>query len=908
MNRYALFMVSFCVLSLPCLAAAEDHPIWNPGLEQAAVNTYNIGTTPTDIPALRSLIGDYLSADDASLRSRISATEFGGSSDNDTSAAHAKAVYNLALLYHLDGDVEAGRRAAVLLDRYADVFDGWSYEVCNGQCASWGIWFHADYALARWLALAYDLLAPAGVLESHAVGTQSKVRGLLLRIVQRDLEYRMYVFNWAFYRPLGTIIFGRVLDDPQLVHLGYWFYAAHMHEYYTQDGFIGEGSYSYHTDCTTRIVDANYPFYLDGYSDPDDYVHTPVDTRWDEGRIDNFDYETTYGDAVRRMRWSREQTLLPDGTFPVLNDTKHYGSSRGESAAETLLLHGLGHAILAGGSGEAQTQARLDFSHAVGHFHRDALHLIYYGDETETVGGTAYRETDRDWNTSTFGQNLVAIDETEQRAGYWVDWTNPLFVPDGADGARADRRTRPTLEGTNSHNNVLLFERGYGDFDAVHLVEVDALDAYSQVADRYRRLLVRVEIEPGEYYLADLFRARGGTQYDWLMHGGHDENTLTHSLGTSARSGSLGRITFDESITSDASFSASLDHGSAAGNLWMAGAPNSEVIFGTSPRHEFAGTQPHIVVRRTAAADEEVNFLAVHETVSGIASVSGVEALSFVGDAGSAVGMRVTLADGSEDLILYTLDEGPDYPIREVEGERITLRGRFAHIRRRDGEVVWMDLVEGAELRVGGETLSSTRDDFSYRGEITSVLRRESGAAQNAFVVSPSLPADGSVDGKTLLMTMGNGWTYAYRIDHVEGDRVVTLDEPGFEIDAGGIDRLYFPLPEHMGLERFPGPAAYLVSGSAVRAEDGTVTSTDAVPLPPGDAGPTFDVGPRSDVGPGFDGGANFDGGPGFDGGLPGDDITGDCTCRASGARETSAPLFGLLIFGALFLRRRARR
>ncbi|HMR10145.1 MAG TPA: hypothetical protein PKA88_30420, partial [Polyangiaceae bacterium] len=108
-------------------ATAETHPIWNPGLAQAATGDLGTGNPPKDEAALKSMVSSYLSLSDSQLQAKISTTRGGASGDKQRYAL-AQATYNLALLYHLTKNTDYAHRSGVLLKRYADVFPGWSYD------------------------------------------------------------------------------------------------------------------------------------------------------------------------------------------------------------------------------------------------------------------------------------------------------------------------------------------------------------------------------------------------------------------------------------------------------------------------------------------------------------------------------------------------------------------------------------------------------------------------------------------------------------------------------------------------------------------------------------------------------------------------------------------------------------
>jgi hypothetical protein len=109
---------------------------------------------------------------------------------------------------------------------------------------------------------------------------------------------------------------------------------------------------------------------------------------------------------------------------------------------------------------------------------------------------------------------------------------------------------------------------------------------------------------------------------------------------------------------------------------------------------------------------------------------------------------------------------------------------------------------------------------------VRSVERREAGAANNLFVVDQDLSDDGSLAGKSLHVTWGNGWTWVYRIERVVGNRILVSDEPGFDYDGGAIDSQYFPIQEFLGLESIPGPVSFSIPGTALRDQAGRVFET----------------------------------------------------------------------------------
>ncbi|MFX0195789.1 MAG: hypothetical protein ACFFCW_06680, partial [Candidatus Hodarchaeota archaeon] len=178
-------------------------------------------------------------------------------------------------------------------------------------------------------------------------------------------------------------------------------------------------------------------------------------------------------------------------------------------------------------------------------------------------------------------------------------------------------------------------------------------------------------------------------------------------------------------------------------------------------------------------------------------------------------------------------DEGPSYPEHHVTGiNNFVIKGRFAHVRVTNGTVTWMNLLQGNYLSYNSKTLSSNDGDFSYRGMVTRVNRKAAGASENSFEVDTSLPGNGVLDGKTLIITWGNGWKWGYKIKYTSGNRIVTDDEPAFNYNGGEVDMQYFPVPEYLGLKSFPGPVSFLIPGTAIMDETGTVIDTDDISNP----------------------------------------------------------------------------
>jgi len=678
--RYRITTVSLIVMVITTLILVQSdesgavlasqpgpsvHPIYNP---TGDVNTIlnNAYYTWTDSATLK--VSEYLNMTDAELRNLLDTSGRDPSLVGNGDGINIQMVYityDLALLYHLTGDTTYAHKAAVLLDRYADVFPYWPKDNEVGQRGIWSSWFHQDLDVARRLAEAYDLIYNSSAFEGISGDTKDKVKDLLIQIIQADFNQPLYLFNVAGTRPLGIIVFGRILEDPELTHLGYWYYNRIIHEYYCYDGFMSEGSYHYsrlitvpltnpdYSKLVREIPNPDYNFYLDGYSDPPGYTHVPFDVRWDPVRIDNYDVNSRFLEHWERMWDILYDTAFPDNTtWPVLNDGSptNYGNAKYRdpaSPSESMLMGGIGHAILAWGSGATQTQVRLDFSHAVGHAHFDANHLIYYDKGTEVVGGTGYREGDRAWNTSTINQNLVVVNEQEQKWNYFIDKTISPYIP----GSPRNPVTRELLRSnTNLHNNLVLFEPGYQSFKEVQVAEVDTLNAYDNVASRYQRMLGLVHISGDDVYLVDFFRLKGSTQYNWNMHGGHTNYSLSTDLTMTNTTETLGDMSLTHKSDTSNTWSSILDYGTVKHKITMAGKQGTTVYKGTGLQSiNNPGYQDYVSAKRITSEDTDEDFLVVHETYNTSPHIQSIEELQFVGDSATAVGLKITLDNGMTD-------------------------------------------------------------------------------------------------------------------------------------------------------------------------------------------------------------------------------------------------------------------
>jgi len=152
-------------------------------------------------------------------------------------------------------------------------------------------------------------------------------------------------------------------------------------------------------------------------------------------------------------------------------------------------LPAVGFASLQTGSDANRTGLALFYGYYSGHLHYDRLQLDVYSWRNALTPDFGYPETADSYDPRRFGflshtvaHNTVMLDARRQEA---MAGRLHLFDP--------------------------------GEF--AQIVEASAEDCYAGLAKLYRRTLILVEVSDDKAFAVDIFRVRGGTQHDWLIHG-----------------------------------------------------------------------------------------------------------------------------------------------------------------------------------------------------------------------------------------------------------------------------------------------------------------------------------------------------------------------------------------------------
>ncbi|MDP7348864.1 MAG: heparinase II/III family protein, partial [Phycisphaeraceae bacterium] len=397
----------------------------------------------------------------------------------------ADRLLDMARVDALSGDEAYGRRAALLLRRFAEVFPRWcvvhdypspdkKYPVNDAKppYSYWaGIWdrWHL-YDTPKQIALAYDL-----VYDQVDDETRRMVENDLLRAdvaFQRTYTGKLEPYNRvAPQRSAGFILIGRVINEPDFVHEGVQRIGELCAQDFHFDGMHRMGTPSYHIQMVNNCKIA--AGYARGYSDPPGYG---------KGRFDDLDLLEEVA-TLGMADMATKKMTLPNGLVVPVHDAWSRDRSHvlGEHALGPMLLNSYGHGRLDFGA----TQAHLNFSGGDGHRHFDNLSLILFAHGEELLSDIGYTHTPwRFWPTQSPSHNTVVVDgklhHTETLGGNlrWFDATGNVQV-----------------------------------------IEASQPRTYPGVTDVFRRRLITVRVDETRAYVVDVFTVRGGAQHDYFLHG-----------------------------------------------------------------------------------------------------------------------------------------------------------------------------------------------------------------------------------------------------------------------------------------------------------------------------------------------------------------------------------------------------
>ena len=778
------------------------------------------------VRACEAALGDALAAPVETLCARVS--DLGGRDEQNFLMRDV--CYQFALLYYATKDKAYARKSATLLARFAEMIPTWKIytphwgpweertphpqdwpglkQGADTISGFWGLWLYFDIQNSFPLLEAYDLLYNAGVMQE--AGTLKPTEKMLRGHVELVMKFGPFLSNLDKGQMEGILAFAKILGEPEWVHhCVQWVKNLYKTQFYA-DAWWHEGTVAYHQQIGSGmrwLVETQ----LQGYSDPKGFR-----SKLDGTRFDNLDMNAMMARQFQRVLDVRLATRQPNKTHQAIHDTGFPMPAwlPEMKEAKSYLFGCAGHAILGTGNGpENMAQASLHFGGSHGHEHLDCLNLILFAKGRELISETQYRDvgaSTREWHTMTAGHVTVVVDEQSQNGR-----AMRTRQPEDAIPGIPDWPWRwGNHGGTMNDGKLRLFNT---DFDQVQVVEAEGERAYDPPGkvSLYRRTIAFVKVGESDCYVVDIFRVKGGKTHDYMLHSCLD---FPYQLETSIpldnrRKGSLHKyLTELRSARSDDAWSATftLDDGKARLRTFVLPQKGTEIIRGTGPAMRRVGTAPFLVVRQS---DGESTFVAVHHPYVDEPLVRKVELLEINPSSDRPIGIRVTLPERT-DTILATMDEESPR-LRQTTDGKIKFSGRFAHVA--EGKQNWAYLVGGTRLCVG---TAEIRGKVSHGGILTGTLRQEAGDACDAFVTRGDLPADGSLNGRTLVVDQGGLLVQSFRIARIERKGGQTLihsqDEPGMTITPDLVKLEYFP---GWGIR---GTARFGIAGSALlRASDG---------------------------------------------------------------------------------------
>ena len=744
----------------------------------------------------------------------------------------------LAQLYAGTEDPECARQAARILSRLADAYPHYNAQICrkegspvllyipslhppdgvqpvpglakdmqglstpthypywsNRRGDGWNGWHYSEMPVG--MVRAYDWIAACPALDdlSRELGLNVRrhIEDFFRATANFNRSYPIYLSNMdpSLIRGLATI--GRVIGEPVFVHDALRRARMLLDWQLFPDGNWRECAPSYHQQAAyglQRCVRET----LEGYSDPEGYVDAEDGTHVVD--LDPIGELPLLQECIHAL----ERVKTPEGDMTCVHDTWS-AASRGkapgtvtEHPAETHLHWGMGHAMMGLGRGNRAVQAHLHFSGGYGHTHADTLNLILFGCGRELISDIGYTHTVlRPFACGSLAHNLVLVDRKDQRMS-------------GDD---------PPADG------YLLAWAQIGD--RLRFCEAGGEGAYPDLTRVYRRAVWLVDTPGGGAYAVDVFRVRGGSRHDWVLHGDADADQLLDvTLGMQTFNGSLlpagavfhrwdgaegeyGKNTIDGHNNSYGLFE-NLRTGSGEGT-WSAvfryadaeGPALRTTVLGQAGARVFAGDLPSIrraqensgpvydyrmpaVVVCREGADLYSTFAAVHQPC--LESEITVERLALEDAPEGAVGI-VCRGRGFTDYHLCGADADSDLLSANLP---LHARGRYAFVRiGEDGQAIAMALVDGTEARFGSAGLTRPAGESGY---VLDVRRREVGDAEDALVVDARLGARKGTPGERAIVKFANGTSYGLAVSEIrrEGDRSVIVlgHRPGFELNEEG--------------------------------------------------------------------------------------------------------------------------
>jgi hypothetical protein len=820
-----LMIALFAVGAVMAASAADDWGDVRAG-EPPACRKYNVehpvypwDHTVWNLVRTSEQADDWVGLSNDELRSHIDDVSY-QSSDNRKMVGVLKV---LAQKYGETQDPRYAYKAAVILHRYVEVLpkwgwhdrtarkllphdtliEAWGWPMPPRYAGMWSTWHPYDLHQSAPLVLAYDQTYNSGQIEK--LGEELGIDDLKL-LLERDLLYfnmsisDRYPFSYGNTNAntfLGLLTWGQALGDPEQVHRAVRFADNMIKISYWPSRMWHENSPGYHQMITGRWASYGLMPIIDGYSDPDGYVD-PVDGT----RFDSLDLRTRWQPHLDMAAETMLKLIWPDGRYANINDAAWDSNTTDRwdcygvldeykpQRSEPHLLTWSGHAVLGQGESADQVQARLNFHGAYGHDHYDMLNFFLFAEGEELLSETQYgKGALRAWTASLAGHNSVVIDEQNhynRSTAPQREFTDIDHEPDVED---FDWARYTTKHGTCLTDGQLrLFATGGPN--GLQVIEVDGHRAWpAELCELYQRTICMVQSSETDVYFVDIFRVKGGSVHDWMLHGPlHQDYTVDASLAMSPDDAAENKLhewigNLRSATGSDQwQITFTAETGQKVRTI-MLGSTETEVILGDAPAMRREGDATFLDVRRQGP---ENVFVAVHEPYTDAPKIQSVKLTPLADASEMAVAVEIVL-DGRKDEFMSTLDA-----TGHIE-DHFTGRFGYMSIPMAEGRLDAY-IADAENLQAGPVQLSGVA---AWEGTVVDTLSLERGDELNAIVTDAELPTAEALAGKLMLTEDSDTTTRGFLIKQVtqnDGRTVVEIDRnPAMLINDDHVKLEYFP-------------------------------------------------------------------------------------------------------------------
>jgi hypothetical protein len=740
---------------------------------------------------------------------------------NYTQARIVGLVDPLAMAYTLTGEKAYAHKAAVILDRIAEVYPNYPvhglgtyyssadrrgfyenqffkdppFPFVSARMGNYHASPFSDASRAFGFSRVYDSISDSGAIEDLSRDLGRDVRkaieqDLLYEAIRHTLEIPHRATNYDGGRLKGLGLVGRMLGEPEFVDQAFELFQALIDNCYLYDGYWAEDTLNYFAMITRGVV--AIPDVLSGPGGIDVYgkmpylqqIYTaPLGLFMPDGRtlMANDTWSaTTLGNkpstAIGLMKQFVEeadeisdQARIPVGDVEFALFRRSSEASREVNKDDLLalvpqnyLLPGAGNVILGVGKSKGAIRTTFSFGPWGGHHHYDSLSMGLDMFGQELLSDIGYSHTHyREWATAVGSHNTVVIDGQQQtRAG------GRLIT------------YHPTSE------------------QKVGLVSAEVPDAFEN-SKKYRRTMLLVPTSRETGYVVDLFEVEGGDVHDYLLHGSADfDQTVSTDL---------------DLILAEGEMVLSGDGTEGALYGYMKRTKKSEIDGNTAVQFESEGTKLDIrlleaqgaqlmvseapSIRRTQEDDGKLDnfwynvvcvrrtggksrFLSVIEAHKGAGFVRSAELLA---QEGNGVVLKVTEQAGTRTFAIDP--DGKGIATVLPDGRKVEVVGRAGVITEMIGEeIAKLEILDGSRIQFGESVIERTRD---YEGVISEVVGDITGEpSRSELFVDVTLPEDGSLDGKVLYVTHPSEAETVYLVERVEqegeGSRLFLSGMPRF--------------------------------------------------------------------------------------------------------------------------------